>query len=216
MRRVVDWSLYLVTDRALSLGRSIEEIVLAGVAGGVTAVQVREKECSTREFVALARSLKKLLAPHEVPLLVNDRVDVALAAGADGVHIGQSDMAYCDARALLGADALIGLSIETPEQALEAETCDCDYLGVGPIFPTATKNDAALAWGLERLAELRGTSRHRLVAIGGINASNAALAATAGADGIAVVSAICSAPDPAAVAAELRRIIEDARVRNSR
>jgi thiamine-phosphate pyrophosphorylase len=215
MRPDVDWSLYLVTNRALSLGRPIEEIVLAGVAGGVTAVQLREKGCSTREFVALARSLKQVLAPHGVPLLINDRVDVALAAGADGVHVGQSDMAYRDARALLGADALIGLSVETPEQAAEAEMCDCDYLGVGPIFPTGTKYDAAPAWGLDRLAELRRTSRHRLVAIGGITASNAALVATAGADGIAVVSAICSAPDPRAAATHLRRIIEDTPVRNS-
>lgn len=216
MRRVVDWSLYLVTDRALSLGRSIEEVVLAAVDGGVTAVQLREKECATREFVELARSLKKLLAPREVPLLINDRVDVALAAGADGVHIGQSDMSYRDARVLLGSSALIGLSVETPEQAAEAGPLDCDYLGAGPIFPTGTKADAAPAWGLDRLAELRGTSRHRLVAIGGINASNAALAAAAGADGIAVVSAICSAPDCRAAAARLRTIIKDARVRNSR
>jgi thiamine-phosphate pyrophosphorylase len=216
MRRAVDWSLYLVTDRPLCLGRSVEQIVLEAVAGGVTAVQLREKECSTREFVALARGLKKLLAPRGVPLLINDRVDVALAAEADGVHIGQSDMAYRDARALLGAQALIGLSVETPEQAAEAETCDCDYLGVGPIFPTATKSDAAPAWGLDRLAGLRKTSRHRLVAIGGINASNAALVAATGADGIAVVSAICSAPDARAAAAHLFGIIEDARVRNPR
>lgn len=205
-----------MTDRPLCLGRSVEQIVLEAVAGGVTAVQLREKECSTREFVALARGLKKLLAPRGVPLLINDRVDVALAAGADGVHIGQSDMAYPDARALLGAQALIGLSVETPEQAAQAESLDCDYLGVGPIFPTATKSDAAAAWGLGRLAELRKTSRHRLVAIGGINTSNAALVASAGADGIAVVSAICSAPDARATAAHLLGIIEDAHVRNSR
>ena len=216
MRRSVDWSLYLVTDRPLSLGRPIEEIVQAAVEGGVTAVQLREKECSTREFIALARKLKKLLAPRGVPMLINDRVDVALASGADGVHIGQSDMAYRDARALLGADALIGLSAETPAQAAEAEDWDCDYLGVGPIFPTATKSDAAPAWGLERFADLCRTSRHKLVAIGGINASNAGLLASAGADGIAVVSAICSAPDPRAAAANLRRIIERAQVRNSR
>jgi len=216
MKRSIDWSLYLVTDRPLSLGRPIEEIVAAAVDGGVTAVQLREKECSAREFVALARHLKKLLTPRGVPLLINDRIDVALAAGADGVHIGQSDMAYRDARALLGVDALIGLSVETPMQAAEAEDWDCDYLGVGPIFPTATKSDAAPAWGLVQLAELRRTSRRRLVAIGGINASNAALVASAGADGLAVVSAICSAPDPRAAAANLRRLIEDARVRNSR
>ena len=216
MHPSADWSLYLVTDRPLSLGRPIEEIVQAAVEGGVTAVQLREKDCSTREFIALARKLKELLAPLGVPLLINDRVDVALASGVDGVHIGQSDMACRDARALLGPDALIGLSVETPAQAAEAAAWDCDYLGVGPIFPTATKSDAAPAWGLDRFARLRRTSRHKLVAIGGINASNAASIAAAGADGIAVVSAICSAPDPCAAAAELRAIIAQARARNPR
>ena len=216
MRRLVDWSLYLVTDRALSLGRPIEEVVMAAVEGGVSAVQLREKECSTREFVALARSLKQLLAGRGVPLLINDRVDVALAAGADGVHIGQSDMTYRDARALLGTDALIGLSVETPTQAAEAESYDCDYLGVGPIFPTTTKSDAAPAWGLDRLKTLRAISRHRLVAIGGLGAANAALVTRAGADGIAVVSTICSASDPRAAALALRRIIAETCVRNTR
>jgi len=213
MRRAFDWSLYLVTDRALCLGRPIEEIVLEAVAGGVTAVQLREKECSTREFVALARQLKAALCPRGVPLLINDRVDVALAAGADGVHIGQSDMAYGDARSLLGDGTLIGLSVETPAQAAEAHALDCDYLGVGPIFPTSTKPDAAPAWGLDRLAELRANSRHRLVAIGGIHAANAAAVTSCGADGIAVVSAICSAPDPRGAAAQLRRMIENGRAR---
>lgn len=216
LKRSADWSLYLVTNRALALGRPLEEVVLAAVEGGVTAVQLREKECSTREFIALARKLKQLLAPRGVPLLINDRVDVALAAESDGVHIGQSDMAYRDARALLGGVTLIGLSVETPAQAAEAEGLDCDYLGVGPVFPTATKSDAAPAWGLDRFAELRRTSRHSLVAIGGIDTSNAASLASAGADGIAVVSAICSAPDPRAAAAGLRKLIEDARVRNRR
>lgn len=216
MRRNIDWSLYLVTDRPLSLGRPLEEIVGAAVDGGVTAVQLREKECSTREFVALARKLRALLAPRGIPLLINDRIDVALAAHADGVHIGQTDMPYPDARRLLGPDALIGLSVETAEQATEAAAWDCDYLGVGPLFATATKPDAAPAWGLGRFTALRTTSRHKLVAIGGLNSSNAAAVTAAGADGIAVVSAICSAPDPRAAAAGLRRLIQDARVRNSR
>jgi thiamine-phosphate pyrophosphorylase len=215
MRPHADWSLYLVTDRPLSLGRPIDAIVRAAVEGGVTAVQLREKECSTREFIALARALQPILAARGVPLLINDRVDVALACGADGVHIGQSDMDYRDARRLLGGDALIGLSVETPEQAAAAESLDCDYLGVGPIFPTATKADAAPAWGRERLAELGRTSHHKLVAIGGLNASNLADMLTLGADGIAVVSAICSAPDPRLAAAELRALIEDTRIRNA-
>jgi thiamine-phosphate pyrophosphorylase len=211
MRPPRDWSLCLVTDRRLSAPRSIEDVVRAALRGGVTAVQLREKECATRDFVELARALKATLGPAGVPLVINDRVGVALAAGADGVHIGQSDMAYGDARRLLGPDAIVGLSVETLEQAERAASLDVDYLGVGPVFPTATKADAAPAWGIEGLAALRRASRHVLVAIGGINRENVAAVMQAGADGIAVVSAICSAPDPEQAARELRVAINAAR-----
>lgn len=202
-----DWSLYLVTDRLLASPRAIEAVVAAAVRGGVTAVQLREKECSTREFVALARKLKEMLTPLAVPLIVNDRADVALAAGADGVHAGQSDMDCRDLRRLLGPGAIIGLSVETLEQAEQAAALPVDYLGVGPIFSTSTKPDAAPAWGIEQLAELRRRTRHVLVAIGGIHAGNAGQAIAAGANGIAVVSAICAAPDPETAARSLRREI---------
>jgi thiamine-phosphate pyrophosphorylase len=202
-----DWSLYLVTDRRLSSPRSLHDVVRAALRGGVTAVQLREKECATRDFVDLARALKAILAPAGVPLVINDRVDVALAACADGVHIGQSDMDYRDARRLLGPDAIIGLSVETPEQAERAADLAVDYLGVGPIFPTPTKTDAAPVWGIEGLAALRRASRHLLVAIGGIDRENAGAVIRAGADGIAVVSAICAAPDPEQAARELRAAI---------
>jgi thiamine-phosphate pyrophosphorylase len=211
MRPPRDWSLYLVTDRRLSSPRSIDEIVRAALRGGVTAVQLREKGCATRDFVDLARALKAILAPVGVPLVINDRIDVALAACADGVHIGQSDMGYRDARRLLGPDAIIGLSVETGEQAEHAASLDVDYLGVGPIFPTPTKTDAAPAWGVERLAALRRTSRHVLVAIGGVNRENAGAVIRAGADGIAAASAICAAPDPEQAARELRTAISAAR-----
>ncbi|MGA2185588.1 MAG: thiamine phosphate synthase [Bryobacteraceae bacterium] len=207
MKRVPDWSLYLVTDRLLASPRAIEAVVAAAVRGGVTAVQLREKECSTREFVALARKLKEMLTPLAVPLIVNDRADVALAAGADGVHAGQSDMDCRDLRRLLGPGAIIGLSVETLEQAEQAAALPVDYLGVGPIFSTSTKPDAAPAWGIEQLAELRRRTRHVLVAIGGIHAGNAGQAIAAGANGIAVVSAICAAPDPETAARSLRREI---------
>jgi thiamine-phosphate pyrophosphorylase len=198
------WSLCLVTDRRLSAPHSVEEVVRAAVRGGVDAIQLREKECSTREFVELARALKTILAPAGVPLMVNDRVDVALAACADGVHIGQSDMPYGDARRLLGPDAIIGLSVESMEQAEQAGSLDVDYLGVSPVFSTPTKTDTAPAWGLDGLAALRRASRHVLVAIGGINRENAGAVIRAGADGIAVVSAICAAADPERAARELR------------
>jgi thiamine-phosphate pyrophosphorylase len=211
MRRVIDWRLYLVTDRALAKGRPIPWIVAEAVRGGVTAVQLREKDCSTREFVNLADELKTLLAGRGVPLIINDRVDVALAAGADGVHLGQSDMPSADARRLLGPNAIIGLSVETPAQADEAESSDADYLGVSPIFGTPTKPELQTAWGLEGLAQLRARSKHTLVAIGGINESNAADVIRAGADGIAVVSAICAAADPREAATRLRDRISEAR-----
>jgi thiamine-phosphate pyrophosphorylase len=199
--------LYLITDRALAGGRSLEALVEAAVRGGATAVQLREKNCCTRDFVELGRALARLLAPLDVPLIVNDRLDVALAIGAAGVHIGQRDMDYAAARRLLGPDAVIGLSIETVEQARAAESLDADYLGVGPVFPTPTKADAAAALGLAGLAQVRAVSRHTLVAIGGIAVGNARQAIDAGADGVAVVSAICAAGDPERAARELRRAI---------
>jgi thiamine-phosphate pyrophosphorylase len=211
VKRPIDWALYLVTDRRLAGARPLEELVRAAVRGGVTAVQLREKECRTREFVELARGLKAILSPAGIPLIINDRVDVALAARADGVHLGQSDMEYRDARALLGPDAIVGLSVETTAQAGEVEALDADYLGVSPIFPTPTKTDTAAAWGTEGLAALRKTSRHVLVAIGGINAANAAGVMHAGADGIAVVSAICEARDPEEAARQLRRAVDETR-----
>jgi thiamine-phosphate pyrophosphorylase len=208
MKHPIDWRLYLVTDRRIAGARAIEDVVRAAAHGGVTAVQLREKECGTREFVELGRRLKALLVPLGVPLIINDRVDVALAVGADGVHIGQSDMDFHDARALLGPDAILGLSVETMEQAVEAESRDVAYLGVSPVFSTPTKTDTAPAWGLAGLRRLRAASRHVLVAIGGITAENAAEVIQAGADGVAVVSAICGADDPEAASRELRRVLD--------
>lgn len=208
-RRKFDPGLYLVTDRILAGQRSIEEVVRASVRGGVSMVQLREKGLDTRDFVALARRLKKDFP--DLPLIINDRVDVALVAGADGVHIGQRDMAYADARAVLGPDAIIGLSVETIEQAAEAEALDCDYFGVSPIFPTPTKTDVETSWGLDGLRALRRRSRKLLVAIGGINGSTAAGVLGAGADGLAVVSAICAAAEPEAASRELRVILENFR-----
>jgi thiamine-phosphate pyrophosphorylase len=205
-----DWSLYLVTDRRLACMRPLSDLVAAAVRGGVTAVQLREKECATREFVALARALKSLLAQRGIPLIVNDRADVALAAGADGVHVGQSDLHCGDVRRLLGSSAVVGLSVENPEQAEDAPP-EADYLGVGPIFSTATKTDAAPEWGIANLSALRRVSRRQLVAIGGIHCGNAASVIACGADGIAVVSEICGATDPELAARSLWREIRRGR-----
>lgn len=203
-----DLGLYLVTDRELCHGRPVVQIVEAALRGGVSCVQLREKSIPIGAFLEVARSIKAILAPRGVPLIINDRVDVALAAGADGVHLGQNDMSYPDARRVLGPGAIIGLSIESMEQALEAEEWDVDYLGVSPVFATPTKPEAKTAWGLDGLRRLRRCSGHVLMAIGGINPTNAAQVLEAGADGLAVVSAICSAPDPEAASRRLREAVD--------
>ena len=210
MRPDFDPRLYLVTDRRLSGGRTTEFIIAAALRGGATAVQIREKECPPAEFLDRARRLKSLLDRFGIPLIVNDAVDVARACGAAGAHLGQNDVSPAEARRLLGPDAIIGLSVETFEQAARAEEEDVDYLGVGPIFATLTKTDAALPWGLDGLRRLRERTRKPLVAIGGIDASNAASIIEAGADGLAVVSAVVSAADPESAARALRAIIDHA------
>ena len=207
MKTNFDLSLYLVTDRELSLGRSLEEVVTEAVAGGVTMVQLREKEASTGEFVALARRLMQVLKPLRVPLIINDRVDVALAADADGVHIGQSDMRYEDARRLLGPHKIIGLSVENEEDIEKANLLDVDYVGISPVYGTPTKTDTAAPFGLEGLRRAVRTSVHPTVAIGGMNKHTAAEVMQTGCDGIAVVSAICSAPRIAEATSELKQIV---------
>jgi thiamine-phosphate pyrophosphorylase len=213
MRRQRDWSLYLVTDRPLSRGRPIEEIVRAAVRGGVSAVQLREKTASTREFLELARLLKRELDTTGIPLIINDRIDIALASDADGAHVGQHDMPYEDVRRLLGQEKIVGISIETMEDAIAAEHLDVDYFGVSPIFSTPTKTDTLSGWGIDGLRRLRAISKHQLVAIGGLNAVNAGEVIRAGADGIAAVSALCSAEDTEIAALELRRIIDQTKFR---
>jgi len=200
-----DLSLYLVTDRSLSLDRDMEWIVEEAVKGGVTMVQLREKECSTRDFIELAIRLKQKLAPYNVPLIINDRADVALAANADGLHIGQSDMQCNMARQLLGADKIIGLSVENMEQVYESNNMDVDYIGISPVFSTATKTDTAPPFGLEGIRDVMAICNHPAVAIGGINLTNIREIMAAGAHGIAVVSAICSAESPKAAAIELKQ-----------
>jgi thiamine-phosphate pyrophosphorylase len=202
--------LYFVTDRGLCGGKSLAEVVLHAVRGGAACIQLREKSVSTRFFVEEAGRIKELLTPFKVPLIINDRLDVALAVGADGVHVGQDDMPYETARQIMGPGAIIGLSVETWEDVERAESLDCDYLGVSPVFATPTKTDTKEPWGLKGLTRIRTFSRHPLVAIGGLNAGNAEAVVMAGADGVAVVSAICASPDPFAASRELDDIIRTA------
>lgn len=202
------YDLYLVTDEKMSLNRDISYVVEQAVEGGVTMVQLREKELSTREFIKRSLNLKKLLSKYDVPLIINNRIDIALAVEADGVHVGQSDMPYEYVKRLIPEKMMLGLSVETLDQAVEAEKYDLDYLSVSPVFFTPTKTNLYREWGIEGLRKLRSITKHKLIAIGGINSSNVAEVIRAGADGVAVVSAICAAEEPKATSKELKSIIE--------
>lgn len=192
--------LVLVTDQALCRGRTLADVVAAAVQGGVTCVQLRDKHLDTRAFLAQALALKNLLAPLAIPLVVNDRVDVALACGAEGVHLGQGDMPPDEARRLLPPSVFIGWSVETPQDVARSATQPVDYLGVSPVFATPTKTDTKAAWGLDGLRRVRALTALPLVAIGGIDPGNAGEVLQAGADGLAVVRALCAADDPRAAA----------------
>ena len=207
----IDYSLYLVTDRELAGDRPILEIVKAAVQGGVTCVQLREKDCSTLDFIDQALAIKNFLKARGVTLIINDRVDVALAIEADGVHLGQTDMPLNIAQKIIGDSMIIGISAESLEDAVEAEKGGADYLGVSPIYATPTKTDTAPPLGLDGLRTIRAAVRLPLVGIGGLNRDNSAAVIENGGDGVAVVSAIVAADDPAAAADEIKQIIDGAR-----
>lgn len=203
----VDLGLYLVTDPDLAGERSLIDVVDRACAGGVGLVQLRDKRAEARDLLDLARALKTLLEPRDVPLVVNDRVDVAAAAGV-GCHIGQSDLPPEAARAILGKEAIIGLSIDRIEQVAAADAGCLDYVAHGPFAATGTKSDAGKPVGVDGIERVRGLTDLPLVAIGGIDATNTAEAIRAGADGVAVVSAIMAAHDPKAAAAVLRDLVD--------
>lgn len=200
--------IYLVTNEEASLGRPVSKVVSEAARAGVSCVQLREKNSDTRLFLERARELKQILNGTQIPLIINDRVDIALAVNADGVHLGQSDMPYETARRLMGPDAVIGLSVENWEDVEAAQDMDVAYLGVSPVFSTPTKTDTKTPWGIEGLKKIKAYSRHSLVAIGGLDESNAGQIIQAGADSLAVVSAICSAEDVFGAARQLVRIFE--------
>lgn len=205
MRRnpFLDLSLYLVTDPDLAGDRSLLDVVGQAVAGGVSLVQLRNKTADARDLLEQTLAFKALLAPHGVPLVVNDRVDVAAAAGV-GCHIGQTDLPPAAARALLGEKAILGLSIDHPDQAAAADPAVLDYVAHGPFAATGTKLDAGQPVGIEGIKHVRELTALPLVAIGGIDVTNAAAAVRAGADGVAVVSGLIAAADPKAAAETLR------------
>lgn len=198
-----DYTLYVITGAQFSLGRDTVEVMSAAIRGGAGVIQLREKELAGKQMLALGRQLRQLTRETGVSLIVNDRVDVALAVDADGVHLGQGDLPVAEARRLLGPNKIIGVSALTLEQAMQAREDGADYLGVGPVFATATKEDAGPALGLELVSRVAGQVGLPQVAIGGITAENAATVAAAGADGVAVVTAVVAAEDVSGAAARL-------------
>jgi len=209
--RKIDYSLYLVTDRFPAASRSLGEIVSEGIAGGVTVVQLREKNTGTRDFLDLALGIKQITSASRIPLIINDRLDIALACEAEGVHLGQEDMGCRFARRIAGRSMILGVSVSTLDEALAAEAEGADYLGVGPLFATLTKPDALPPTGLDLISEIRRAVQIPLVGIGGINSENAGSVIRSGADGIAVVSAVVAQPHPGWAAKLLRSAIDQAR-----
>ncbi|WP_080796969.1 thiamine phosphate synthase [Arabiibacter massiliensis] len=202
-------ALYAVTDRAWLDGRTLVECVEEALAGGATFVQLREKDAPRAEIVLRARALALLCREAGVPFVVNDDVEAARIAGTDGVHVGQSDAAVEEARAQLGPDAIVGVSAQTVEQALAAQAAGADYLGVGAVFGTPTKEDAVVT-GADGLAAICAAVDIPVVAIGGLNAATIPTLAGTGADGVAVVSALFAADDIRAAAKELRALASKA------
>jgi thiamine-phosphate pyrophosphorylase len=199
------WRLYVITDERLGRGRSHLRIAEAAILGGADVLQLRDKEASSGRLYRAALELRKITREAKVPFIVNDRLDVALAADADGVHVGQEDLPASVARRILGPGKILGVSAETVEEAIRAEEDGADYLGVGPVFEArGTKADAGEPVGLELIAQIRRRCRLPIVAIGGINAENARKVREAGADAVAVISAIVAADDIAQAARQLK------------
>jgi thiamine-phosphate pyrophosphorylase len=203
----IDWSVYIVTDQQAAGERALPEIVRAAIQGGATAVQLRAKVATTREMVALGQALLAITRPASIPLIVNDRLDVALAIEADGAHVGQDDLPAAMARQLLGPERILGVSAETVAQAQQAERDGANYLGVGDVFGTPSKPDAGSPIGIDGLAATVRAVALPVVAIGGITLDNAPAVIAVGAVGVAVISAVVGAADPAAAARQLRERI---------
>ena len=200
----VDYSLYLITDRSFLKGRSLKTVVEKAILGGSSIVQVREKNISTREFYKVASEVKEVTDYYKVPIIINDRIDIAQAIDADGVHLGQDDMHLSIARKILGKNKIIGISAGNLEEALEAQENGADYLGIGAIFFTGTKKDIDIPIGIEGLRDIYSRINIPAVAIGGINESNFREVLSTDVDGISVISAILNKDDIAAAAKALK------------
>lgn len=205
MKHGIDYSLYLCTDRRLMTSPTIEASVESALRGGTTVIQLREKDCSSREFYELGLRVKKITERYNAPLIINDRVDIALAVGAAGVHVGQGDLPCKVVREIVGPDMIVGVSAATLDEAVRAEEDGADYLGVGAMYATATKTDTRPV-SMEELLKIRAAVKIPIVVIGGINKQTLGNFKGTGVNGLAVVSAIVAQPDPEAAARELLRM----------
>jgi len=206
-----DLSLYLVLDPELCAGYGLVETTRAAVAGGATTVQLRDKTADTRQMIETGRALQRVLSGSGALLVVNDDVEAAIALNADGLHIGQEDLGTAEARRRIGPDMILGLSVETPELAAAVDPAIVDYAGIGPVFATATKPDHKQPIGIAGLAQLVRACPVRSVAIGGLKAEHVEPVLVTGAEGLAVVSAICGQPDPQTATAAIAERIRKAR-----
>lgn len=207
---MVDYRLYVILDPRFAEGRPLAEVAAEAIAGGATLLQLRDKEATSRTLLAKAEAILARARPAGVPLIVNDRVDIAWAAGADGVHLGPDDLPPRQARALLGPERLIGVSAGTVEEAQAAAAEGADYLGTGAVYGTQSKADAGAAVGPARLTAVKAAAGLPVVAIGGVHVENAAEAIAHGADGVAVITAVVGRPDIVAAARQLRAVVDHA------
>lgn len=201
-----DWRLYVIVDRDAAKGRDLVWITTQAIQGGADVIQLRDKTAPTKTVIAEGKRLLEVTRPAGVPLIINDRVDVAVAAGADGVHLGQEDLPIAAARRLLGSERIIGTSTHSLIQALEADQEELDYLALGPVYPTPTKPDYPPV-GLKLIGEVSARIRHPLVVIGGVDGTRLPEVVAAGATCVAVVRAVCGAVDPEAAARILKRLL---------
>jgi len=210
---VPDYSLYLILDPWLAPSRPLGELAEEAIEGGVSMLQLRYKGEKAREFFGLAKEIKEVSRRHGVPLIINDRLDIALATDAGGVHVGQEDLPGGEARRILPRDMILGVSAASLEDAQEAERMGASYVGLGSIFPTGSKPDAGKPIGTEIIAEVSRIVQIPIVAIGGIQVANVEEVMEKGASGVAVISAVLQAKDPKAAARHLRTIIERAKAK---
>lgn len=201
----IDYSLYLCTDRSLMTAPTLEQAVNDAIKGGCTVIQLREKQTTTREFYSLALSIKRITEYYQIPLIINDRLDIAAAVNAEGVHLGQKDLPANIARAVLGEEKIIGVSANNLQDAIQAEIDGADYIGVGAMFSTLTKTDTKPVT-IEKLKEIRSAVKVPIVAIGGIKRSNITQLNGTGINGVAVVSAIIGSNNITTAAKELKAL----------